>query len=176
MQFWAGATGAAPPAVTLFESDRERVDGLVDRLPTRRFQTDEQLEAMKPGRMKELLRGFGVSCATMTEKSELLQALLSRRQTSCAVCAEDFAPDAAYRRTLCGHAFHGHCLRSAAICEYDTSRRMPHCPMCRQSLNAPPHAVREAQSEKSSEPKAPKRQRVPSPSSSSGPPSECKTQ
>ena len=133
----------------IFKNDRERVDGMIDSLGTRRFQTDEQISAMTAKELKEELRSCGVSCLGMTEKQELVAALLSRREKSCSICAADYLPDEAYRGTLCGHHFHEHCLRSAAMHEYDKKFELPRCPTCRQTLNRAPVAVTNAVKEES---------------------------
>ena len=131
-------------AQVMAENDRQRIDLLIDKLPTRRFQTDQDVAAMKIADLKKELRCRGVCCKGMIEKSELVVALNARRERCCSVCSEEFEPDGAYRRTLCGHGFHEQCLRAIAVNEYDRNSRMPHCPLCRQALNCPPEAVKRA--------------------------------
>lgn len=158
LQLFFSRVGESPAAAVLLmtsaRTDRERVDLVVDKLPTRRFQTEKELRLARPGLLKEQLRSLGVSCIGMAEKEELVRALLARRGDCCAVCSEDLQPGEAYRRTLCGHAFHEKCLREAAIHENARSGKMPQCPMCRQALNEQPLTVKNAEHEATREPMA----------------------
>ena len=135
------------------KNDRQKVDAMIDVLPTRRFQTDMDLSDLKARDLKDQLRSRGVSCIGMTEKAELIAAIKARRERSCPICANDFVPDEAYKRTLCGHGFHEHCLRSSAMHEYDATSGLPRCPTCREALNRTPLTVKIAIGEETCEDK-----------------------
>ena len=49
-------------------------------------------------------------------------------ESECIICLEEFASNDIMANTLCGHAFHLHCLRSW------NARNANSCPMCRNNL------------------------------------------
>jgi len=52
----------------------------------------------------------------------------------CAICAENFTPDKATYRTLCGHTFHNDCLNQWCEKTFNPETKTTPCPICRTNI------------------------------------------
>ena len=114
-----------------YESDRERLDALIASRPRYRHHL-LSLQDVK-GDKRALRRACaqrGVDCRAFLETSEFEDALQARDER-CALCLEAFRYREDLVLLLCGHDFHFKCMKDAMHAEYNTTRQMPRCPLCR---------------------------------------------
>lgn len=122
------------------DGDRSRVDRAVDMRWTQRFVSEAALHQYSARELKRQLAFFDICTDGVLEKADLVQLLVARRDTVCAICTDAFAEDGAFRLTACGHAFHDACIREVAMRAFATTNELPPCPTCRSTRALQPHA------------------------------------
>ena len=115
-----------------YASDKERITGVIDRLPTITYNFAKWDVASSAKEIKKAASDRGIDGV---EKQELIKELTRfDAENTCPICLKSFGCGREVSVMLCLHEFHKDCLLRSALAEYECTGSMPRCGLCRESL------------------------------------------
>ena len=119
-----------------YENDHDRIDGILTNncvTYTNNLLALNDIRSIKD--MKRACKQRGIDYSSFLYKEDFIRALLqSKREEECSLCLEQFAKHDKLTVLLCGHEFHTDCLHKSVHTEFENTRSMPRCPLCRKNI------------------------------------------
>lgn len=123
--------GQKRKAAQCYDTDLQRVESQLNALP---ISVLKKAKDMKIRELKRFLTLRNIHIPSGIERSELVNMVENRRDSTCSICLEELCGQVV-KTWPCGHIFHATCNLHYGLGKADSGRTSPvPCPVCKNPL------------------------------------------